>query len=276
LATFALAHCNETGLVQQAALVRAFQAELALRQGRPDDAGFLALEMANTPLLPTPLFFSPYMTLVKLYLSQNTDASLLMAFDLLERLEQYLASTHNVRFLMEALALKALAWQTRGEQGAAVAALAQAIRLAAPGGYIRIFADLGEQIDGLLAQVAAQGVTPLLVAAIRAAIDPATSQALASPHPSAPDAPAATTASATGGDSEADFATLLTFREQDVLRLLGRRQTNQEIAAALSISPQTVKRHTANIYRKLQISNRREASAAAGRLNGAHADISEL
>ena len=88
-----------------------------------------------------------------------------MAFDLLERLEQFLASTHNVRFLMEALALKALAWQAHGQQAAAVATLAQAIRLAAPGGYIRIFADLGGQIDGLLAQVAAQGVAPLLVAA---------------------------------------------------------------------------------------------------------------
>jgi LuxR family maltose regulon positive regulatory protein len=247
-----------------------------LRQGRPDDASFLALELANTPLLPTPLFYSPYMTLAKLYLSQNTDASLQMAFDLLERLEQFLASTHNVRFLMEALALKALAWQARGEQAAAVATLAQAIRLAAPGGYIRIFADLGGQIDGLLAQVAAQGVAPLLVAAMRAAIDPATSQPLSSQHPAAPGASAATMASATGSDSEADFATLLTFREQDVLRLLGRRQTNQEIAAALSISPQTVKRHTANIFRKLQISNRREASAAAWRLDGAHADKSEL
>ena len=177
---------------------------------------------------------------------------------------------------MEALALKALAWQASGEQAAAVATLAQAIRLAEPGGYIRIFADLGGQIDGLLAQVAAQGVAPLLVAAIRAAIDPATSQPLSSPHSAARGAPAATTASGAESYSEADFATLLTFREQDVLRLLGRRQTNQEIAAALSISPQTVKRHTANIFRKLQISNRREASAAAGRLNGGHADKSEL
>ena len=255
--------------------MRAFQAELALRQGRPDDASFLALELADTPLLPTPFFYSPYMTLAKLYLAQKTDASLQMAFDLLERLEQFLASTHNVRFLMEALALKALAWQARGEQAAAVASLAQAIRLAAPGGHIRIFADLGGQIDGLLAQVAAQGVAPLLVAAIRAAIDPATSQPLSSPQPAAPDVDVAAGTSGAAGCGEADFATLLTFREQDVLRLLGRRQTNQEIAAALSISPQTVKRHTANIFRKLQISNRREASAVAGRLNGAHADKSE-
>ena len=276
LTAFALAFCNETGHVQLAATVRAFAAELALRQGRPDDAGFLALELANTPLLPTPFYYSPYMTLAKLYLSQNTDASLQMAFDLLERLERFLASTHNVRFLMEALALKALAWQARGEQAAAVATLAQAIRLAAPGGYIRIFADLGGQIDGLLAQVAAQSVAPLLVAAIRAAIDPATSQPLSSPHPAAPDVDVAAGASGAAGCGEADFATLLTFREQDVLRLLGRRQTNQEIGAALSISPQTVKRHTANIFRKLQINNRREASAAAGRLNGAHADKSEL
>jgi DNA-binding CsgD family transcriptional regulator len=31
-----------------------------------------------------------------------------------------------------------------------------------------------------------------------------------------------------------------------------------------------------NIFRKLQVSNRREASAAASRLNGAHAGKSEL
>jgi LuxR family maltose regulon positive regulatory protein len=165
-----------------------------------------------------------------------------------------------------------LAWQLRGEQAAAVSTLARAVRLAEPGGYIRIFADLGQQIDGLLAQLAVQGVAPLLVAAIRDAIEPAVPQPLSAQYIQVPHTPV----DALAADGEPSLASLLTYREQDVLRLLGRRLTNQEIAAALSISPQTVKRHTANIFRKLKINNRRAASTAASRLNAAYPRIGEL
>jgi len=58
--------------------------------------------------------------------------------------------------------------------------------------------------------------------------------------------------------------------------LLGRRLTNQEIAAVLSNLTANGETHMVNIFRKLQVSNRREASAAAGRLNGAQAGKSEL
>ena len=50
----------------------------------------------------------------------------------------------------------------------------------------------------------------------------------------------------------------LTAAEKRVLRLISRAKTNKEIAADLSISPATVKRHLENVLRKLHLKNRVE------------------
>lgn len=50
------------------------------------------------------------------------------------------------------------------------------------------------------------------------------------------------------------FASLpnpLTLREQEIIELLSKRLSNQEIADRLFISLETVKRHIANMYRNL-------------------------
>jgi two-component system, NarL family, response regulator DevR len=51
----------------------------------------------------------------------------------------------------------------------------------------------------------------------------------------------------------------LTSRELGILQLLAAGSTNREIAQQLWITRQTVKFHVANIYRKLDVSNRTEA-----------------
>jgi DNA-binding NarL/FixJ family response regulator len=51
----------------------------------------------------------------------------------------------------------------------------------------------------------------------------------------------------------------LTAREKEVLELLSKGLLYKEIAAQLSISIDTVKRHCFNIYEKLHVSNRTEA-----------------
>ncbi len=56
---------------------------------------------------------------------------------------------------------------------------------------------------------------------------------------------------------------VLTLREKKVLGLVGEANTNKEIAAALGISPATVKRHIENILRKLCLKNRIEAALYA-------------
>jgi PAS domain S-box-containing protein len=53
----------------------------------------------------------------------------------------------------------------------------------------------------------------------------------------------------------------LTAREAEVLALIARGQTNQGIADELGITVNTVERHIANLYRKLQIRSRAQATA---------------
>jgi non-specific serine/threonine protein kinase len=55
----------------------------------------------------------------------------------------------------------------------------------------------------------------------------------------------------------------LTAREVDVLQLLARGRTNQEIAAELVISLRTVERHLTNVYAKIGARNRADATAYA-------------
>jgi NarL family two-component system response regulator LiaR len=55
----------------------------------------------------------------------------------------------------------------------------------------------------------------------------------------------------------------LTERETDVLRLLAQGQSNQEIAAALNISANTVRSHVSIILMKLKVSNRTQAVLVA-------------
>jgi DNA-binding NarL/FixJ family response regulator len=52
----------------------------------------------------------------------------------------------------------------------------------------------------------------------------------------------------------------LSDRERDVLKLIAEGKTNQEIAADLLLSTNTVKYHLQNLYRKLRVNNRTEAT----------------
>lgn len=60
---------------------------------------------------------------------------------------------------------------------------------------------------------------------------------------------------------------LLTYRELEVLKILATRATNREIANLLSISENTVRAHVSKILEKLNLRNRREASALANRVS---------
>jgi DNA-binding NarL/FixJ family response regulator len=59
------------------------------------------------------------------------------------------------------------------------------------------------------------------------------------------------------------IAEALTPREKQVLRLIARGHTNQEIAEELVITLNTVKKHASGIYGKLAVHSRTQAVARA-------------
>jgi DNA-binding NarL/FixJ family response regulator len=59
---------------------------------------------------------------------------------------------------------------------------------------------------------------------------------------------------------EDDEGAALTRREREILALVAEGHSNRELARMLWVTEQTVKFHLSNIYRKLDVSNRTEAS----------------
>jgi two-component system response regulator DevR len=64
----------------------------------------------------------------------------------------------------------------------------------------------------------------------------------------------------TSSQPMSDAVSLLTKREREILRLAAEGHSNSELAKMLWVTEQTVKFHLSNIYRKLEVSNRTEAS----------------
>jgi LuxR family maltose regulon positive regulatory protein len=244
MAETAVQYCLEMEFPALLFTARAFQAELALQQGQLDKAMYW-VSHTDVTLLPKlmPLPYQAQMVLPKILLAEDTAASRQKASVELLRLQDIVVTTHNTRYQIELLAMQAMLYQAQNKTRAADETLAQAIVLAQPGGFIRVFVDLGPKLVVLLKRLQAQGTAVAYIQQILATFpDSMTAVHLTPPQP---------------------LIEPLTEREMEVLGLLAQRLSNKEIAQELFISTETVKRHTINIYQKLGVEKRREAVAKA-------------
>jgi LuxR family maltose regulon positive regulatory protein len=230
---------------------RAFQVELALRQGFLAQAIPWAKKFVSLPFEPMRWFYVPHMTLAKVLLAQNTNHSRKRAADLLQELYDFVIATHNTRFLIDILVLQALCHHLQKDESAATAALKGAFELAEPNGFIRVFVDQGPQMADLLERVPPGNVAVDYIEAIKEALEEDTQRIL--------------TDAAEPVDPSAQhniFQPLLeplTVRELEILEMLAQRLRNKEIADQLNISTETVKKHLGNIYGKLGTHKRLDA-----------------
>jgi LuxR family maltose regulon positive regulatory protein len=182
-------------------------------------------------------------------MAQGTPASLREAARIVDEREQAADGAHNPLRQVRAAALRALLLQAEADTDAALVVLERTLARTRAGGLIRTFVDFGPPMQRLLVELAGRS-TPA---------DPYLGRLLAA-FPSAdapPDTPPLERAARPGPVEE------LTWREQEVLELLGERFSNKEIAERLVVSPLTVKGHTIKIYQKLGVNGRRAAVAQA-------------
>jgi LuxR family maltose regulon positive regulatory protein len=151
------------------------------------------------------------------------------------------------------LVLMALAQHALGDSQTALDSLGQALALAEPQGYVRLFVDEGPPMAELLRFAISQNIAPEFASKLLAAFPQniqrtiqiekelaANTQLLVEP---------------------------LSEREIEVLRLIAEGYKYKEIAERLVVSINTVRHHTRNVYSKLDVNNRTQAIGRAKELN---------
>jgi LuxR family maltose regulon positive regulatory protein len=238
----------------------AVRAKLALANGRVDAAARWTHQWGIGSDDPPSYAREPeYLVLARVLLAQQAPQR---GLAMLERWAAQADAQGRTQSSIELKSLQALAHAACGDQDAALAALAEALTLAAPEGYLRVFADEGAPMAALLGTLLtspnrARALTsaPLLRAYLDRLVQTFERQGLTvlpRPRP--------------GGAIVAGLIEPLSPRELEVLRLLASGRPNGAIAKELVVTLDTVKRHVTHVFTKLGVTNRTQAVARAREL----------
>ena len=199
---------------------------------------------------------SGHLVLARILLAQDRPGQ---ALTLLDRLHAAAAAQDRGDSLIETGALLALARAAADDEAGAVTALAGALLLACPQGYVRVFADEGPPMAALLGRLIAAQRTGQAAAGVPLGYLARLQRAFGAGQPAAD--PGRDTAAVRG------IVDPLTGRELEVLGMLAAGRSNQAIARELVVTLDTVKKHVGHVLGKLGAANRTEAVARARELS---------
>lgn len=151
---------------------------------------------------------------------------------------------------LKVMVLQTLAHHANGAKDEAVQLLGEAMALAEPGGFIRLFIDEGLPMAHLLSEAVAQGMMPDYHGKLLAAFG----------------AEEQKSADKSGRPLAQPLGEPLSQRELEVLQLIAQGLSNREISQRLFLALDTVKGHNRRIFSKLQVQRRTEAVARAREL----------
>jgi LuxR family maltose regulon positive regulatory protein len=243
------------------------QVRLWLAQGQLEQASHWA-EALEQPERCGPPFASSREEVARVHilLAQHRPA---LALQLLSPLLARTQTRQNWGTVIELLLLQVLAHEMLCDVSKALDALSEAVRLAEPEGYVRSFVDEGAPMAALLSTLREQerkkGSTPYLDTLLAAFQSDGMRGEPGDPPPGRH-----------GQYTRYEQSQLLdplSERELEVLRLVERGASNKEVAEALVLAVNTVKRHVGNIMSKLQARNRTQAIVEARKF-GLLSDVS--
>lgn len=157
---------------------------------------------------------------------------------------------------LKTMVLQAVALHAQGEKDKARQTLGDALALAEPEGFIRIFVDEGILMAELLKRVKDEGGR--MKEYIRQILAAFGSQEATHPFGSAQDKPSSFISQ--------PLVDPLSQRELEILQLIAQGLSNDEIGRRLFLALDTVKGHNRKIFDKLQVQRRTEAVARAREL----------
>jgi len=236
----------KSGNQRRIRMVNAVTAELQLRQGHTAAA---ALTLASLPATASERSEQENLIFTRLLLAQGHTAA---AHSLLQQLEKFARQQGRVGSLVTIYLLQSLAHHAVNDLADALDCLEQAICLAAPEGYRRVFIDEGPVMAEMLRQ--RQFVAPAFVAGLLEAL----------PQPVAGDQ--LTTVAPVQSAVAQPLIEPLSKTQLAILRLVADGLSNREIAAKLAITEGTTKWHLNQIYGKLNVCSRTQAIAQARQL----------
>ena len=188
--------------------------------------------------------------------ANHTDDALI----LLGRLSDFAVKENQLGSRIELLCLEAVCYGMAGNYKGAIPVLEQALALGMEEGYIRTFVDEGEPMAALLTKYvhSSFGGKSRYLSYARSLLR-STGEYVGLYRNSGQ--------KAHSGKPLRGLGRLLTNREAEVLKLLVKKKSNEEIANQLFLSVSAVKQCNTRIYDKLGVKNRLEAIGKATELN---------
>ncbi len=241
---------RQNNLVHRMPEVAVVQAKVLLRQGNLAAAADLAGKY-ELPLIRA-----------RVLLAQGDPSA---ALAVLRPLRQQMKAKGLADEHFKAMILQAVALRANGEKDEAVQLLGEALALAEPGGFIRIFVDEGEAMRLLILDFRLSiekqlcGQDDKLLAYVDKLL-------AAYAQPAALPSPIGDLRQSHIAHRKSQMLEPLSQRELELLKLIAQGLSNREIGERLFLALDTVKGHNRRIFDKLEVQSRTEAIARAREL----------